>query len=139
MADSLLQNIEANVESIWPLEAAAQRALAHSVAGRREEALEELDEAERLLTDWPDDLTGGGFAFGLAATYGRLGELDRGFALLEDAVDGPNLVLGASTLRLNPGLDAYHDDPRFDELVGHREAYEADRRAWAEAHRPWLP
>ena len=84
-------------------------AQALAVAGRKDEAEEMLRElvAVRAHRYVP--------AFQLALTCGSLGEMDRAFAHLQEALDerGWQLVF----LGRDPRLDALRDDPRFDDFL----------------------
>ena len=115
------------------------RAFAHAIAGRREEALEQAAEAERWFARWDDHVNNDGYAFSLSATYGRLGELDAGFALMDQMAERVGDALGMTRLTLAPALDPYRDDPRFDDIIRRREAFEAENQRKAAAGRPWLP
>jgi len=137
VADTLLASIDP--ETMRVAEIPALRATAHSIAGRRDEALREADEAARLIRRWDDHVIFPRFARDVVEAYGRIGELEAGFALLDELVDRPGEQFSVTTLRLLPRLDPYRDDPRFDDLIRRREAFEAEGRQKAEAGRPWLP
>jgi TolB-like protein/Tfp pilus assembly protein PilF len=136
VADSLLANIRPVAVEY---ESPAYRALAHALAGRNQEALSEARLTDRLLRPMDDHVGSPDFAADMLRVYGLLGELDAGLNLLEAFVDRPSLRLSATNLKLRPAYDPYRDDPRFDELIQRREAFEAEGAAWAEARRPWLP
>ncbi len=137
VADSLLASIDP--ETMRTVEIPALRAQAHSIAGRREEALSEAREADRIIRRWDDHVFLPRFAIGVIATYGRNGELDAGFELLDEVLGHPNSEISAAILRLSDAFDGYRDDPRFDDLIRVREAFEAEGQRKAEAARPWLP
>ena len=117
----------------------AYRGLAHALAGRPARALSLLEEAERSIRTWEDHVDNTTWALRIIEGYGRLGEVERGFALLEEMIDRPALDLGVGRLLLSPAYDPYRSDPRFDDLVKRRGRFEADAAAWAEAAGPWLP
>ncbi|MEN8144424.1 MAG: tetratricopeptide repeat protein [Gemmatimonadota bacterium] len=115
------------------------RGYAHALAGRSDQALEELLAAERLVRGMEDQLSVGPAATMVALAYGRIGELDRGFGLLDDIVERPNDGVSAVGLHLAPEFDPYRTDPRFDDFIARREAFEAEGARKAAAGRPWLP
>jgi TolB-like protein/Tfp pilus assembly protein PilF len=137
IADSLLAGIEP--ESMREAEVPAYRALAHAIAGRRDDALREAQDAERLIRRWVDHVINPQFAVVALSTYGIIGELDAGFALFDDLIERPAQGVTVSRLRLDSQFDPYRDDPRFDDLIRRREAFEAEGQRKGEAGRPWLP
>jgi len=137
VADSALASIEP--ELMREVELTSSRARAHSIAGRRDEALAEARKADEIIRRWDDHVFIPRNAFQVIAAYGRIGELEAGIDLLEELIERPASELSVTTMRLSPVLDPYRSDPRFDELVSRREVFEAEGVAWAEAGRPWLP
>ena len=115
------------------------RGLAHAVAGHPARALSLLEEAKRSVRSWEDHVDNTTWALRIIEGYGRLGEVERGFDLLEEMIDRPTVDLGVGRLLLSPAYDPYRSDPRFDDLVKRRGRFEADAAAWAEANGPWLP
>jgi eukaryotic-like serine/threonine-protein kinase len=85
-------------DSTWKL----VLAYAHALAGEREEAL------QLMAKEGPESPAGAFFA---AATYGALGDLDKGFLQLEKARDERFGVL--VTAAVNPSLDTFRSDPRW--------------------------
>lgn len=115
------------------------RMYALAVTGRRDEAVREIEAAEGQLRRWVDAVESPPLAASVVATYGFLGDLDAGFGWLNEVVERPGRDLSASMLRLNPGYAPYRDDPRFEEIIARREAFEAEGQRKAAAMRPWLP
>lgn len=114
------------------------RGWAHTIAGRREQALPYLEEAERRTRAWADHVDPMTWTFGIIDSYGILGEVDRGLDLLEEIVDRPGR-LSVANFRLNPVYEPYRGDPRFDAVIERRERFEAEAANWAEANGPWPP
>jgi tetratricopeptide (TPR) repeat protein len=137
VVDSVLaiQNSSPGAEVDHP----ARIGFAEALAGRRDAALPDLREAERLAREWPDHVLNARWAFMTIAGYGAVGELDAGFGLLDDAVERPSEQLSVAALRLHPMFDPYREDPRFDEIIQRREAFEAKGARMGEVGRPWLP
>ena len=75
----------------------------------------------------------------LVDSYGMLGEIDRGFDLLDDLVERPSTDLSVALLELDPRFDPYRADPRFAGLIERRARFEEEGEDWAEANGPWLP
>jgi len=115
------------------------RGQAHAMAGRHDEAMPLLEDAERRIRSWEDHVDPTRLALEVVDAYGMLGEIDRGFALLEELIDRPAMDLSVSLLRLNPSVEPYRGDSRFDALIQRRERFEAEAAEWAEANGPWLP
>lgn len=90
--------LERDPNSVWQLVGAYVAAL----AGKREGALEVIEKRD------PGSASGAYFA---AATYGALGELDKGFLELEKAREGRFALL--ITAAVNPALDPYRSDARW--------------------------
>ena len=88
--------------TIWEL----VLAYVHALAGERELAIELL---VKLDTGTPAG------AFFAAATYGALGDLDKGFAELERARDQRYAVL--LTAPVNPSLDPFRSDERWPAFI----------------------
>ncbi len=88
--------------TIWEL----VLAYVHALAGERELAIE-------LLVKRDTGTPAG--AFFAAATYGALGDLDKGFAELERARDQRYAVL--LTAPVNPSLDAFRSDERWPAFI----------------------
>lgn len=137
VADSLLASIDP--ASMREAEVPEVKALAFTITGRRDEAPREARAAEQVLRRWNDHVNDPVVAFSVVGTYGLLGELDAGFGFLDDLVERPSDEFSAAMFSLHPTFDPYRNDPRFDELVQRREAFEAEGASWAEARRPWLP
>ncbi len=137
VGDSLLAGI--TPKTMFEAAVPTFRALGHRLAGRRAEALREAREADRLIRRMDDHVTKPGFAFAIAQTYGVLGELDAGFDLLDELVERPGDEFSVTSLGLSPAFDPYRGDPRFDEIIRRREAFEAEGARMGEAGRPWLP
>jgi tetratricopeptide (TPR) repeat protein len=137
VADSALVLFE-KVSRQWS-EGPAIRGMALAVAGRREEALRELDDGARRVRTWDDHVDPTRTGLYIVDAYGILGETDQGFALLDDLVDRPSVDLSVAVLQLQPFFDPYRGDPRFDELVARRKRFEADAAKMGEAGRPWVP
>jgi TolB-like protein/Tfp pilus assembly protein PilF len=119
--------------------APAIRGWLDALAGRREAALAELEEATRRVLQWQDAVFDPGVASVIVGGYGALGELDAGFAVMEEAIDRPSESFTLTALRKDVLFDAYRDDPRFAEIVERRERFEAEGRKMGEAGRPWVP
>lgn len=140
--------LEAAVDSMKPLVtpqsmreqgAPAVRGWLDALAGRREAALAELREGTRRALEWQDALFDPAVASVIVSGYGALGELDAGFAVIEEVVERPSGNFNLTSLRTNPFFDAYRDDPRFAEILERREKFEAEGRKMGEAGRPWVP
>jgi TolB-like protein/Flp pilus assembly protein TadD len=89
-------------------------ALAHAYAraGRREEALQLVEELRRIETDAGEEYVP---PFGLIWAYAGLGDNDQAFRWLEQAyTQGSDRIVW---LNVEPLLDPLRADPRFDELV----------------------
>ncbi len=95
-------------EFIWELLLAYVSAL----AGERENA-------DSVLAQLDSTAVAEG-AYFAATIYGALGELDRGFAELERARDSGFAVLATATV--NPALDPFRSDPRWDSFMRSMEA-----------------
>ncbi|MGD8496210.1 MAG: hypothetical protein PVF05_08445 [Gemmatimonadales bacterium] len=119
--------------------APAIRGWLDALAGRREAALAELGEGTRRVLAWQDAVFDPAVAAVLVGGYGALGELDAGFAVMEEAVDRPSDNFNLTGLRTGAFFDPYRDDPRFAEILERREKFEAEGRQTAEAGRPWVP
>jgi TolB-like protein/Flp pilus assembly protein TadD len=94
------------ITSGHPLMVAALAGI-YGAAGRRDEALKELDA-----------LTLGGrevLPYALSLAYARLGDKDRALALLEEAFEERNTHL--HDLNIDPEFDPLRSDPRFIDLV----------------------
>jgi TolB-like protein len=137
-ADSVLARVEA-MGSVPDGAMEALRGNAHALAGRRKAALLELAASERVVRSWRDHVDPTRTAVYILQSYGRLGELDRGFDLMEELIDRPSTDLSVSMLRLYPGFDPYRGDPRFDRMIERRREFESEAEAMAEAGAPWLP
>jgi len=137
VVDSLraIQNSSPGAEVDHP----ARVGFAEALAGRRELALADLGEAERMVREWPDHVLNTRWAYMTAGGFGAIGELDAGFSVLDDAVERPSMDFSATSLRLDPVFDPYREDPRFDAIVQRRDAFEAKGARMSEAGRPWLP
>jgi tetratricopeptide (TPR) repeat protein len=81
----------------------------HAAAGRRDEALRILAELEERAK------TARVSPVGMAVIHARLGNHDRAFALLEQAVQqrSPFVLF----LKVHPRLDPLRSDPRFTQLL----------------------
>jgi TolB-like protein/Flp pilus assembly protein TadD len=110
-----------------------------AAGGRREEALPLLREADRQLRHFDDHVIVPDFAAAVVDGYGRIGEIDAGFALLDQMIDHPGEAFTTATLRLSPIFDPYRDDPRFADILRRREKLEAEGARLGEAGRPWMP
>ena len=121
------------------LESALWHGYLHAIAGRRDEAMQFLPVADSLVRLWEDHVDQTNRAIELVDAYGLIGETERGFSMLEEIIDRPAGELTATFMRLDPAYDPYRDDPRFDELLERRDAFEAEGEAWAEAREPWVP
>jgi len=104
---------------------------ANALAGRRGVALPLLREAERSVRAGEDHVLNSRWVEHTVAGYGRIGELDAGFGLLDDQVERPLETMSATALRLDPQFDPYRGDPRYDEIVERRARFEAEN---ARAH-----
>lgn len=135
VGDSLLALIPATSQS---LSDAGDRLIAVIATGRKEDLRREIERVERLVRATDDHFLGPDAMAMLVGAYGSLGDLNAGFAWMEELVAVP-AEASSSLLRLYPLVDPYRDDPRFDEIIAKREAFEAEGAAWAEARRPWLP
>jgi len=140
--------LEAVVDSMKPLVTPqsmreqgvpALRGWLDAVAGRREAALSELREATRRVLEWQDAVFDPDVASVIVGGYGALGEIDAGFAVMEEAANRPSDNFNLTALRTNVFFDAYRDDPRFAEILERREKFEAEGREMGEAGRPWVP
>jgi len=140
--------LDAAVDSLRPLVTAesvreqgapATRGWLDALSGRREAALAELRDGTRRVLQWNDHVIDPAFATVLVAGYGALGELDAGFAVLDEAVERPSDNFNATNLRLSPFFDAYREDPRFAEILERRERFESEGAKMGEAGRPWVP
>ena len=85
-------------------------AVTHAVAGRAAEARAILSDMEKLRDDpaWPQELQG------MAEAYAALGDYDRAFELLDEAVAAHT---EGWALRTDPDLDPLRGDPRFEALL----------------------
>ncbi len=135
VGDSLLALIPATSQSPGD---ARDRLIAVIATGRKEDLRREIERVERLVRATDDHFLGPDAMAMLVGAYGSLGDLNAGFAWMEELVAVP-AEASSSLLRLDPLVDPYRDDPRFDEIIAKREAFEAEGAAWAEARRPWLP
>jgi TolB-like protein/Tfp pilus assembly protein PilF len=136
-ADSALRALDAG--DFKPVVDATFRGWAHTMAGRFEAAMPDLGRAEDLIRAWDDHVDPTRWALDVVDSYGMLGEIDRGFELLEDLVERPSTDLSVALLELDPRFDPYRADPRFAELIERRERFEEEGEDWAEANGPWLP
>jgi hypothetical protein len=134
--DSLLALIPATSQS--PNDA-RDRLVALIATGRKEDLRREVERVERLVGATDDHVTAPYAVLRLVAAYGYLGDLNSGFAWMEELVANISFNSSSTLLRLSPFLVPYRDDPRFDEIIAQREAVEAEGAAWAAARRPWLP
>ena len=82
---------------------------AYGLAGRREEAIHELQRLTTLSTIRFVPLSE------LAKVYLGLGDLDEAFTLLNRAFDDRDFAI--ASLKSNPAFDAARHDPRFDALL----------------------
>jgi len=115
------------------------RGWAQTMAGRPEAAMPHLERAEGLIRTWDDHVGPTGWGLDVVDAYGMLGEIDRGFGLLDELVERPSTNLSVALFELDPRFDPYRADPRFAELIERRERFEAEGADWAEANGPWLP
>ncbi|MEN8144425.1 MAG: hypothetical protein ABFS14_05680 [Gemmatimonadota bacterium] len=137
VADSMLDDDLQKTRQ--PVFAALDRAHGHALAGRRAESVRDLEAASRLVLDPEDHFRDVRATDGIVGAYGILGELDAGLEFLAQMIDVPSREISSAELRLSPAYDPYRGDPRFDDLIARREAFEAEGARKAEAGRPWLP
>jgi TolB-like protein/Tfp pilus assembly protein PilF len=136
-ADSALAALDS--ATFTEIAAVTFRGWAHAMADRPDRALPALEQTERSIRAWEDHVDPTRFALDVVDGYGLLGEVDRGFGLLEELVDRPSTDLSVALLQLDPRFEPYRGEPRFDELIERRDRFEAEAAAWAEANGPWLP
>ena len=86
----------------------AYEAQALAVLGRGDEAREILDALENEERYVRPEF--------LAGAYGELGDLDRAFEKLDEALEARSA--GLVYLHIDPAYDSLHDDPRFASIVG---------------------
>jgi TolB-like protein/Tfp pilus assembly protein PilF len=137
VSDSLVALVDRNFAD--RLEDHVYRGSAHATAGRREAAMQTLAVADAGVRRWEDHVDATRWGYWTACAYGLLGEVDRGIAILEFLIDRPSVELSVATLLLDPAFDPFRDDPRFEDLIERREAFEAEAARWAEENGPWLP
>lgn len=78
-------------------------------------ALDRDDEAREILNGLENEERYVRAEF-LAGAYGELGDMDRAFGKLEEALAGRSA--GLVYLHIDPAYDCLHDDPRFADVVG---------------------
>ncbi|HSM08432.1 MAG TPA: hypothetical protein VLA33_05385 [Gemmatimonadota bacterium] len=114
-------------------------AAAAAFAGDEDRAWALMDEGVRLVEASGDlwvEMEARSNRAAIKALFGsREGALDE----LGELVDQPGADLSRHGLQLNRTWDRLRDDPRFDELVERRRAFEERAAREAEADRPWLP
>jgi tetratricopeptide (TPR) repeat protein len=114
-------------------------AYALSIKGDKQGAWTALEEAIRRARASDDAAASAAIranATGLAPVIGRPGEA---LGLLDEIVELPGSFISAVDLRYWPAFDSLRDDPRFEEIVERRRAFEEQAARDAEADRPWLP
>lgn len=137
VADSLLDKLDPS--ALLEPYILIGRAMAYTAMGRLEEARREWRTLDWLSRQWTDHLNDPQFGASAVFGYGLVDELDAGFDLLKELVERLSPDLSSTNLRLFPGYAPYRDDPRFDDILRRREAFEAEGAKRGEAGRPWLP
>jgi TolB-like protein/Tfp pilus assembly protein PilF len=135
-ADSLLAAME-DVEDLESTESVL-RMIAYAGLDQRDNLRREIEAAEARIRQREDATVDPGWAGNVVWAYGVLGDLDAGFELLADIVERPD-NLASWEMRSVLWFDVYRDDPRFEEMVQRREAFEAEGQRKAAEMRPFLP
>jgi hypothetical protein len=112
------------------------RMTAYAALERWDDLRAEIAQAEAAIRRGEDATQDPGWAESVAIAYGQLGDLDAGFALLEELADTP---AGPGLNMTLPWFAPYHDDPRFEEVWAKYEAFVDEGQRKAEAMRPFLP
>jgi TolB-like protein/Tfp pilus assembly protein PilF len=112
---------------------------AHAFRGDTARAWPLLDEAIRIARS-NDDVRTRATQFSNAAYFSVLfGRPEHALEFLDEGVEMPGFGLSAVQLEDDPGFESVRDDPRFQEILERRRAFEEQAARDAEADRPWLP
>ncbi len=136
LGDSLLALDWSSTQDSWD---EMMEFIAYAMKGDEERAWPLLDESIRIARSL-DDRFASIYQLGNAAFIGAMfGRTEESLELLEEIVDLPGSHTSLTTLQTDPAFDALRDDPRFEEILERRKAFEEQADRDAEADRPWLP
>jgi len=136
LGDSLLALDWSSTQDSWD---EMMGSIAYALQGDEDRAWPLLDESIRIARSL-NDRSASVWQLGNAAFFGALfGRTDESFELLDEIVDLPGSWMSLAELQHDPSLASLRDDPRFDEILERRRAFEEQAAREAEADRPWLP
>jgi len=114
-------------------------ASALSIKGDKEGAWTALEEAIRRARASDDAATSAAILRNAALQAPLIGRPEEALGLLDEIIELPGSYISSVDLRYDPAFDSLRDDPRFEEIVERRRAFEEQAARDAEAERPWLP
>jgi tetratricopeptide (TPR) repeat protein len=114
-------------------------ALGRTFTGDEDGAWTAMEEAIRLARVSDDAATSVVIRANVAILAASMGRTVESLDLLAEIVETPGNFLDAVYLLHSPAFDALRDDPRFEEILERRRAFEEQADRDAEANRPWLP
>jgi len=114
-------------------------ALGRTFTGDKDGAWTAAQEALRLARQSDDAAASVWVRANVTDLAALLGRTDEALDLLSEIVEAPGTFTDAATLMYDPTWDALRDDPRFEEILERRIAFEERADREAEAERPWLP
>lgn len=107
--------------------------------GDEDGAWSALEEAVRLAKVSDDAMASASIRANSAFLAALMNRTDETLDLLAEIVEIPGTFTDAVYLMYDPTFDALRDDPRFEEILERRMAFEERADREAEADRPWLP
>ncbi len=115
------------------------QAFGSAFKGDHDGAWAALEEAIRLARVSDDAAASVVIRANGGAIAAAIGKSDEALDLLAEIVDTPGYSIDAVALLYDPAFDALRDEPRFEEILERRMAFEERADREAEAERPWLP
>lgn len=115
------------------------KGLALTFKGDEDGAWTALEEANRLARVSDDAATSAAIRANVALVAPVIGRTEEALGLLDEIIELPGSGIYAVDLLYAPAFDPLRDDPRFEEILERRRAFEQQADRDAEADRPWLP
>jgi TolB-like protein/Tfp pilus assembly protein PilF len=114
-------------------------AYALSFKGDEDGAWTALEEAIQLARTSDDAATSAVIRANAAIFAPVIGRPEEALGLLDEIIELPGSFIYVVDLLHSPAFLGLRDDPRFDEILERRRAFEEQAARDAEADRPWLP
>jgi TolB-like protein/Flp pilus assembly protein TadD len=114
-------------------------AFGRTFTGDHDGAWTAMEEAIRLARVSDDAATSVAVRANVALLAASIGRTAESLDLLAEIVETPGNFIDTVDLLNSPSFDALRDDPRFEEVLERRVAFEKAADRAAEEERPWLP